>query len=77
MSSRTVTQMNKIVWMLEGKMEFRLGNEQRVCGRGDVVVVPGGTRARGMVPRKHRGDRFLRAPAGRLLGGKPAYMSEG
>ena len=23
-------------------MEFRLGNEQRVCGRGDVVVVPGG-----------------------------------
>jgi quercetin dioxygenase-like cupin family protein len=32
----------QIVWMLEGKVEFRLGNEQRVCGRGDVVVVPGG-----------------------------------
>ena len=30
----------QIVWMLEGKMEFRLGNEQRVCGRGDVLVVP-------------------------------------
>ena len=56
----------QIVWMLEGKMEFRLGNEQRVCGRGDVVVIPGGTRARGMVPRRHRGDRFLRAPARRL-----------
>ena len=24
-------------------MEFRLGSEQRVCGRGDVVVIPGGT----------------------------------
>ena len=56
----------QIVWMLKGKMEFRLGNEQRVCGRGDVVVVPGGTGARGMVPRRHRGDRFLRASARRL-----------
>jgi quercetin dioxygenase-like cupin family protein len=34
----------QIVWMLKGnKMEFRLGNEQRVCGPGDVVVIPGGT----------------------------------
>ena len=29
--------------MLKGKMKFRLGNEQRVCGPGDVVVIPGGT----------------------------------
>jgi quercetin dioxygenase-like cupin family protein len=28
--------------MLEGKMEFPLGSEQRVCGPGDVVVIPGG-----------------------------------
>jgi hypothetical protein len=25
--------------MLKGKMEFRLGSEQRVCGPGDVVVI--------------------------------------
>jgi quercetin dioxygenase-like cupin family protein len=30
----------QIVWMLKGKMEFRLGSEQRVCGPGDVVVIP-------------------------------------
>ena len=30
----------QIVWMLKGKMEFRLGNEQRVCGQGDAVVIP-------------------------------------
>src|SRR6516165_1824829 len=24
----------QIVWMLKGKMEFRLGSEQRVCGPG-------------------------------------------
>ena len=33
----------QIVWMLKGKMEFRLGTEQRVCSQGDVVVIPGGT----------------------------------
>ena len=33
----------QIVWMLKGKMEFRLGSEQRVCGQGDVVVIPRGT----------------------------------
>jgi len=26
--------------MLKSKMEFRLGSEQRVCGQGDVVVIP-------------------------------------
>src|SRR5262244_4523518 len=26
----------QIAWMLKGKMEFRLGSEQRVCGPGDV-----------------------------------------
>jgi unsaturated pyranuronate lyase len=31
----------QIVWVLKGKMEFRRGNEQRVCGPGDVVVIPG------------------------------------
>jgi quercetin dioxygenase-like cupin family protein len=33
----------QIVWMLKGKVEFRLGSEQRVCGKGDVVLIPGGT----------------------------------
>jgi uncharacterized cupin superfamily protein len=32
----------QIVWMLKGKMEFRLGTEQWVCGPGDVMVNPGG-----------------------------------
>ena len=56
----------QIVWMLKGKMEFRLGNEQRVCGRGRRRGHPGRYRARGMVPGRHRGDRLLRAPARRL-----------
>jgi quercetin dioxygenase-like cupin family protein len=34
----------QIAWMLKGKMEFRLGSEHRVCGQGDVVVIPGVSR---------------------------------
>ena len=32
----------QIVWLLTGKMDFRLGAERRVCLRGDVVVIPSG-----------------------------------
>jgi len=56
----------QIVWMLKGKMEFRLGSEQRLCGQGDVIVIPGDTEHEGWFPRRQRGDRFLRASARRL-----------
>ena len=56
----------QIVWMLKGRVEFPFGTEQRVCGRGDVVVIPGGTEHEAWFPRRHRGDRFLRASARRL-----------
>ena len=46
-------------------MEF-VGSEQRVCGPGAVVVIPVCSGTRGLVPRRHRGDRFLRASARRL-----------
>jgi quercetin dioxygenase-like cupin family protein len=68
----------QIVWMLKGKVEFRLGSEQRVCGPGDVVVIPGG--------REHEAwfledteviDFFAPPRADFLAGGKPAYISEG
>ncbi len=32
----------QIFWMLSGKMEFRLGNEKKTCGPGDVGVIPAG-----------------------------------
>ena len=62
--------------MLKGKMEFRLGTEQRVCGPGEVTVIPGGSE------RWFREDTevidFFAPPRDDfLLGGKPAYMSEG
>jgi quercetin dioxygenase-like cupin family protein len=68
----------QIVWMLKGKMEFRLGSEKRVCGRGDVVVIPGGTEHEGWFPEDTEVIDFFAPPRDDfLVGGKPAYMSEG
>ena len=68
----------QIVWMLKGKMEFRLGNEQRVCGQGDVVVIPGGTEHEAWFREDTEVIDFFAPPRDDfLLGGKPAYMSEG
>ena len=68
----------QIVWMLKGKMEFRLGSEQRVCGQGDVVVIPGGTEHEAWFREDTKVIDFFAPPRDDfLLGGKPAYMSEG
>jgi hypothetical protein len=66
----------QIVWMLKGKMEFRLGNEQRVCGPGDVVVIPGGLEHEAWFPRRYRGDRFFCASARGLPAGRQTRLHE-
>ncbi len=35
----------QIAWIVKGRMEFRLGDERRTCGPGDVVVIPARGRA--------------------------------
>ena len=32
----------QIFWVLKGRMGFGLGNDRRVCGPGDLGLVPGG-----------------------------------
>jgi quercetin dioxygenase-like cupin family protein len=67
----------QLVWILKGKMEFRLGTEQRVCGRGDVVVIPGGAEHEAWFREDTEVIDFFAPPREDfLLGGKPAYMSE-
>jgi len=59
-------------WRLKGKMEFRLGDEQRVCGPGDVVVIPGGTEHEGWFREDSEVIDFFAPPREDfLLGGKP------
>ena len=54
-------------------MELRLGSEQRVCGQGD-----GGTEHEAWFREDTEVIDFFAPPREDfLLGGKPAYMSEG
>ena len=67
----------QIVWMLSGNMEFRLGEEQRTCGRGDIVVIPGGAEYEAWFREDSVAVDFFAPPRDDfLLGGKPSYMSE-
>ena len=67
----------QIVWMLKGKMEFRLGTEQRVCGPGRRGGHSGRHGARGLDREDTEVIDFFAPPRDDfLLGGKPAYMSE-
>ena len=69
-------QGEQIVWLLKGKIEFRLGNEQRMCGPGDVVA--GGAEHEAWFREDTEViDFFAPSRDDFLLGGKPAYMSQG
>lgn len=68
----------QIVWMLKGAMEFRLGSEQRVCRKGDVLVVPGGVDHEAWFREDTEVIDFFAPPRDDfLVGGKPSYLSNG
>jgi quercetin dioxygenase-like cupin family protein len=68
----------QIVWMLKGKMEFRLGTEQRVCSPGDVVVIPAGAEHEAWFREDTEVIDFFAPPRDDfLVGGRPTYMSDG
>jgi quercetin dioxygenase-like cupin family protein len=65
----------QISWMLKGNMEFRLGDERRSCGPGDVVVIPGGVEHEGFFPEDSEViDVFSPPREDFLAGGVPVYM---
>ena len=65
----------QIVWMLKGKMDFRIGNERRSMGAGDIAVIPGGIEHEGYFPEDTKVvDIFSPPREDFLAGGTPAYM---
>lgn len=65
----------QIFWMLKGKMEFRLGAERRICGPGDVAVIPGGVEHEAWFPEDTEVvDIFAPPREDFLQGGRPGYM---
>jgi quercetin dioxygenase-like cupin family protein len=67
----------QIVWMLKGKMDFRIGDERRLMGAGDVAVVPGGIEHEGFFPEDTEVvDIFAPPREDFLAGDPPPYMKE-
>jgi quercetin dioxygenase-like cupin family protein len=67
----------QIAWMLKGRMEFRLGDERRSCGPGDVVVIPGGVEHEAFFPEDTEVIDVFSPPREDFLSGKaPAYMKK-
>jgi quercetin dioxygenase-like cupin family protein len=71
-------QHEQIMWMLKGKMEFRIGAERRVCGPGDIAVIPGGVEHEAWFHEDSEViDMFAPPREDFLAGGTPAYMAAG
>ena len=65
----------QIFWMLKGKMEFRLGDERRTCGPGDIAVIPGGVEHEAWFPEDTEVVDIFAPPREDFLSGStPAYM---
>ena len=68
----------QIVWMLKGRMDFRIGDERRSMVAGDVAVVPAGVEHEGYFPEDTEVvDVFAPPREDFVAGGTPAYMREG
>ena len=67
----------QIFWMLSGKMDFRLGTERRVCGPGDIGVIPGGVEHEAWFPEDTEViDVFAPPREDFLTSTPPAYMRQ-
>ena len=65
----------QIFWMIKGKMEFRLGNEKKTCGPGDLAVIPGGVEHEAWFPEDAEVvDIFAPPREDFLTKDVPAYM---
>ncbi|HET9903753.1 MAG TPA: cupin domain-containing protein [Xanthobacteraceae bacterium] len=65
----------QIFWMLSGRMDMRIGSERRVCGPGEVGVIPAGVEHEAWFPEDTQViDIFAPPREDFLAGGPPPYM---
>ena len=66
----------QIVWMLKGRMDFRMGSERRSMVGGDVAVIPGNVEHEGFfLEDTEVVDVFAPPREDFLSGATPSYMS--
>jgi quercetin dioxygenase-like cupin family protein len=65
----------QIMWMLSGRMDFRIGDDMRSCIAGDFAVIPGGVEHEAWFPEDTQViDVFAPPREDFLAGGVPEYM---
>jgi quercetin dioxygenase-like cupin family protein len=65
----------QIVWMLKGRMDFRIRNDRQSMIAGDVAVIPGNVEHEGFFPEETEVvDVFAPPREDFLAGGTPSYM---
>ncbi|NWG24993.1 MAG: cupin domain-containing protein [Pseudorhodoplanes sp.] len=68
----------QIVWMLKGRMDFRIGDEKHSMVAGDVAVIPGGVEHEGFFPEDTEVVDVFAPPRQDFIdGGPPPYMQKG
>jgi quercetin dioxygenase-like cupin family protein len=68
----------QVFWVLSGAMDFRLGSERKLCGPGDVGVIPGGVEHEGWFPEDTEVIDVFAPPREDFLStAAPAYMRQG
>jgi quercetin dioxygenase-like cupin family protein len=67
----------QIMWMLSGKMDFRIGDDMRSCVAGDFAVIPGGVEHEAWFPEDTQVIDVFAPPREDFLSGEtPAYMKK-
>ena len=64
----------QMFWMISGKMDFRLGNERRLCGPGDVGVIPGGVEHEAWFPEDTEVVDVFAPPREDMFAGQDSYL---
>jgi quercetin dioxygenase-like cupin family protein len=69
----------QMFWVISGRMDFRLGAERRLCGPGDIGVVPGGVEHEAWFPEDCEVVDVFAPPREDFFpgAGLPAYMRKG
>jgi quercetin dioxygenase-like cupin family protein len=68
----------QIFWMISGRMDFRLADQRRMCGPGDLGVIPGGVEHEAWFPEDTEVIDVFAPPREDFLpgAGAPAYMKK-
>jgi quercetin dioxygenase-like cupin family protein len=67
----------QMFWLITGKMDFRLGDERRMCGPGDLGVIPGGVVHEAWFPEDTEIVDVFSPPREDMFAGQDDYLRRG